>query len=200
MCSCRSLNDDSANRLTTAGGVNYTFDSNGNLLSDGANTYVYDSANRLASVSNQSTVSSYRYNGLGDRLSQDGVNYTLDLNPSTGSGQASGLTQVLSDGTNVYTYGLGRISQQSGSTPEYFLGDALGSVRQLTNNAGEVTFAKSYDPQGYGVVTQASGEGQSLYGYTGEQQSNDIVYLRSRYYNAADGRFQSRDTWGGRIA
>ena len=92
--------------------LTYTFDANGNLLSDGQNTYTYDSANRLSSVSSstsaslstgQSTVSSYQYNGLGDRLSQDGVNYTLDLN--------SGLTQVLADGANVYTYGLGRISQ-----------------------------------------------------------------------------------------
>jgi len=52
----------------------------------------------------------------------------------------------LSDGTTTYTYGLGRISQQSGNTPEYFLGDALGSARQVTNTAGEVTYAKSYDP------------------------------------------------------
>jgi len=27
--------------------------------------------------------------------------------------------------------------------------------------------------------------------------STQLVYLRSRYYNPADGRFQSRDTWGG---
>jgi len=57
---------------------------------------------------------------------------------------------VLSDGTNSYTYGLGRISQQSGNTPEYFLGDALGSVRQLTDQAGAITYSKGYDP--YGVV------------------------------------------------
>ena len=89
---------------------------------------------------------SYTYNGLGDRLSQNGINYTLDLN--------TGLTQVLSDGTTTYTYGLGRISQQSGSTPEYFpstslrtsLGDALGSVRQMTDQAGGITFARTYDP------------------------------------------------------
>ena len=54
------------------------------------------------------------------------TNYTLDFN--------SGLAQVLSDGTNAYTYGLGRISQTS-TTNEYFLSDALGSVRQLINNA-----------------------------------------------------------------
>ncbi|MCJ7434768.1 MAG: hypothetical protein MUO77_14880 [Anaerolineales bacterium] len=80
------------------------------------------------------------------------INYTLDLNPSTSFRAGSGLTQVLSDGTNTYTYGLGRISQTNTST-EYFLNDALGSVRQLTASNGDVTLAKSYDP--YGVVTPA---------------------------------------------
>jgi RHS repeat-associated protein len=166
-------------------GVAYTYDDNGNLLSDGVNTYAYDSANRLTSVNG---TGSYTYNGLGDRLSQNGVNYTLDLN--------SGLTQVLSDGTTSYTYGLGRISQQSGNTPEYFLGDALGSVRQLVNNAGKVTLAKSYDP--YGNVVSSTGSGSSVYAYTGEQQdASGLTYLRARYYNPVDGRFVSKDTWEG---
>ena len=115
---------DHANRLTSVDGVTYVYDNNGNLLNDGVSTYVYDSANRLKSVSNQSSVSSFTYNGLGDRLQQtvNGVttNYTLDLN--------TGLTQVLNDGTNAYVYGLGRIAQVN-TTTEYFLGDALGSVR-----------------------------------------------------------------------
>ncbi|MBI5353100.1 MAG: hypothetical protein HZB50_10720 [Chloroflexi bacterium] len=54
---------DSANRLTSAGGQTYSFDNNGNLLSDGQNTYVYDSANRLTSVNHQSIVTTYQYNG-----------------------------------------------------------------------------------------------------------------------------------------
>ena len=125
-------------------GVNYTFDANGNLLNDGTNTYVYDSANQLVSVSGQSTVTSYTYNGLGDRLSQtvNGMttNYTLDLN--------TGLTQILSDGTTDYLYGNGRIAQVD-STTEYFLADALGSVRQMTDGTGTVTLARTYDPGVY---------------------------------------------------
>jgi YD repeat-containing protein len=84
---------DSANRLTSVDGVAYTFDANGNLLNDGTNTYTYDSANRLISVSNQSAVTSYQYNGLGDRLTQNDVHYTLDLN--------AGLTQVLRIGQSL---------------------------------------------------------------------------------------------------
>jgi len=47
------------------------------------------------------------------------------------------------------TLGLGRISQQQGTTPEYFLGDALGSVRQLTDQSGAITYARAYDPGVY---------------------------------------------------
>jgi len=165
-------------------GVNCTFDANGNLLSDCVNTYTYDSANRLNSVNG---TESYTYNGLGDRLTQNGVHYTLDLN--------SGLTQVLDDGTNTYVYGLGRIAQ-TGTTTEYFLGDALGSVRQLTNSTGTVTLAKSYDP--YGTVTHTNGAAQSAYGFTGEMADvTGLTYLRARYYSPLDGRFMSRDTWEG---
>lgn len=109
------------------------------LLSDGTNAYTYDSANRLVELSNQSSVSNYQYNGLGDRLSQtvDGIttDYSLDLNTSP--------TQVLYDGKN-YTYGLGRIAQTD-TTAEYFLGNALGSFRQMTDQAGATTFSRTYD-------------------------------------------------------
>jgi RHS repeat-associated protein len=175
---------DNANRLTSAGGGNYTWDANGNLLNDGVNAYTYDSFNRLSSVNGTTT---YTYNGLGDRLTQNGVHYTLDLN--------AGLTQVLDDGTNVYTYGLGRISQTDTST-EYFLGDALGSVRQLANAYGEVTLTKHYDP--YGNNLQSLGTAQTDYGFTGETtDANGLIYLRARYYASNTGRFLSRDTWAG---
>jgi hypothetical protein len=48
---------------------------------------------------------------------------------------ASGLTHALSNGTQDYIYGNGRIAQINGTDIEYFLSDALGSVRQLTDAA-----------------------------------------------------------------
>jgi RHS repeat-associated protein len=49
------------------------------------------------------------------------------------------------------------------------------------------------------VVTTTSGTSQTDYGFTGESygDSTQLLYLRARYYIPADGRFQSRDTWGG---
>lgn len=181
---------DDTNRLTSVNGVTYTWDDTGNLLSDGVNTYTYDAVNRLKTMTGPSVAASYAYNGLGDRLQEtvDGqtTNFMMDYN--------TGLTQVLNDGTNNYIYGNGRIAQVSTGT-EYFLGDALGSVRQLADASGAVTYASSYDP--YGVVTTTGGSSRSVYGYTGEYTSNEMVYLRARHYAPGMGRFITRDTWGG---
>ncbi len=106
------------------------------------------------------------------------------------------MTQVLNDGTNNHIYGNGRIAQINTGTA-YFLGDALGSVRQLTNSNGAVTYASTYDP--YGVTTQTYGASQTAYGYTGEYTDSYIKlnYLRSRWYDPASGRFQTKDSWQG---
>jgi YD repeat-containing protein len=127
----------------SVGAQTYTYDNNGNLLSDGVSAYTYDTANRLTTVSQGADTYSFAYNGLGDRLQQTvnavTTNYTLDLN--------AGLTQVLSDGTNSYLYGLGRIGE-FGAAWSYHMPDALGSVRQQTDNAGNVTMAQTYEPFG----------------------------------------------------
>ncbi len=105
----------------------------------------------------------------------------------------TGLTQVLSDGTNTYIYGNERLAQVNTGT-EYFLGDALGSVRQLTNSNGAVTYASAYDP--YGVTTQTHGASQTAYGYTNEYTDSYIklIYLRSRMYDPYLNQFIQPDT------
>lgn len=127
-----------------------------------------------------------------DRVSQtiNGIttNYVLDT--------ALPLTQVLSDGTNTYLYGVDRIAQINGGIPEYFLTDGLGSVRQLVDRNGTVTLAKSYQP--YGTEESSVGNGLSSYGFTGEMSdATGLIYLRSRYYASNAGRFITRDTWDG---
>jgi RHS repeat-associated protein len=180
--------------LTSVDGIIYTWDANGNLLSDGVNTYAYDKANRLKSFTGASLSASYAYNGLGDRMHQtvNGVPQTYLLDT------AGGLTQVLADGTNIYLYGVDRISQQGAAGTEYFLGDALGSVRQLVDASGNVTLAKSYEP--YGEVLLEAGDGTTNYGYTGEwTDATGLLNLRARYYVPWKGRFLTRDTWEGNL-
>ncbi len=138
----------------------------------------------------------FAYNGIGDRMRQvaGGITttYTLDLN--------AGLTQVLADvangATNTYLYGNGRIAQYTGTTPAYFLGDALGSVRQLANASGAVTLARSYEP--FGSVMSSAGTGTTSYAFTGEwQDATNLLHLRARYLSVQTGRFLTRDVWAG---
>ena len=88
-----------------------------------------------AYVIGPSSLVEFDYDGLGDRMRQtvdsNPTNYAIDI--------AAGLTQVLADNENAYLYGLGRIAQQEISVTQYFLGDALGSVRQLVDEDGTVT-------------------------------------------------------------
>ncbi|MGB8646733.1 MAG: RHS repeat-associated core domain-containing protein [Anaerolineae bacterium] len=109
---------------------------------------------------------------------------------------AAGLTQVLSDGTDTYLYGAGRIAQQ-GANVQYFGVDGLGSVRQLYNSSGNVIEDMRYDP--YGNTLAKSGTGSSMYGFAGEQTdgTSGFVYLRARYYDSSTGRFITKDTWAG---
>jgi RHS repeat-associated protein len=103
----------------------------------------------------------------------------------------SSLTQALSDGTDTYLYGVDRIAQVNTDT-QYFLGDALGSVRQLADISGEVVLAQAYDP--YGVTANVSGPAQTSYGFTNEYTSQGLIYLRSRMYNPYLNQFIQRDT------
>ncbi len=182
---------DIANRLTSVNGQAYTWDDNGNLLNDGAQTYTYDQANRLRTVVQGAITTTLAYNGVGDRLSQTvGITTTrYALDP------AAGLTQVLADGTNTYLYGNGRLAQYQ-TAMQYFGADGLGSVRQIYDVSAQVVGSTRYDP--YGSVLAQSGA-TSMFAFTGEQYDagTGLEYLRARYYSAAQGRFVTRDTWEG---
>ena len=188
---------DAANRLTAVNGQAYTWDANGNLLNDGSKDYVYDQANRLTNISANGLAWSATYNGDGARLRQvtNGMptTYTLDL--------AAPLVQVLmmqdASGKTAYLYGVTRIGEQQPSGWAYHLSDALGSVRQLVDDAAQVTLARGYMP--YGEELWSLGDGSSAYGYTGEDWNvtTQLVFLRARYMQPGPGVFLSRDAWEG---
>jgi RHS repeat-associated protein len=114
----------------------------------------------------------------------DPSSYTLDLN--------TGLTQVLADGANKYLYGNGRIGEEQAGGWQYHMPDALGSVRQVTNNDGLVTMLQSYDP--FGKELSGVGRAASAFQFAGEQHDKTgLIYLRRRYYSPDLGIIITRD-------
>jgi RHS repeat-associated protein len=89
-----------------------------------------------------------------------------------------------------------RLAQQNGSRTDYFLPDALGSVRQLATQDGNIGLTQSFDP--FGNPFSAMGPGASSYGYAGEwADATELQFLRARYYSPGQGRFLSHDPFPG---
>ncbi len=102
-----------------------------------------------------------------------------------------------------YTYGLQRISElqtvNNTPTPSFYQYDGRGTVRMLTNSAGQVTDTYEYDA--FGNLLDQTGTTPNVYLYRGEQWDPDLslYYLRARYYNPVTGRFMTQDPYGGEI-
>ena len=111
----------------------------------------------------------------------------------------------------AYAYGLERFEVQAldntrpeSQDPLYYLYDGLGSVAQLTRPNGEVRDHYRYDEFGVPAPgAKLSEDGRNVnhnsFGYTGESwdEEDDLLYLRSRYYQADAGRFLTRDNYDG---
>jgi RHS repeat-associated protein len=173
----------------------YSYDPNGNMTSDGLNSYAYDAANRLKSYTDgtSSAVTNYLYDGVGHRVSQTtGSHTTTYLYDVTGN-QAQLLGQT-TDGleTRYLVGGGGVIGQQQNNTWSYFGYDGLGSVRQLTDASGALRYSANYDP--YGVPFYQAGDMNTSLGFAGEPTDpNGLQFLTARYYNPASGDFLTHD-------
>jgi RHS repeat-associated protein len=102
------------------------------------------------------------------------------------------LSETSNGQTSYYWQGLDTLAQSDGTTPQYFQYDGLGSARQLTDSAGSVSLAQTFDP--YGNPYAKAGTATSNLGFTGQRtDSNGFVFLRTRYYNPSAGRFLNTD-------
>ena len=184
---------DTANQLETAqqGSTTwqYTYDANGSLISDGVKNYTYNSANRLVQVSDQLSVTSLSYNGLGQRLSMDAAGviatYVLDGDRP--------LTATSNNNTTFYLYGLGVIGEKT-TDWNYSLPDGTNTSRQLTDIQGDITLSARYTP--WGDSLELHGTGNFSFGYLGGvlDATTGLIYVgNGQYYDPATGRFLTRD-------
>jgi RHS repeat-associated protein len=179
--------------MATAGSANFSYDANGNLISDGANAYVYDVENRLVGAPGGVVLS---YDPLG-RLAS-----------STGNPQP---TRFLWDGDNLvgeYDYGGGLLRRYAhwvgtdvpllwyeGATlnsPRYLHADQQGSIVMVSDQYGNPSINR-YDEYG---IPQSTNTGR--FAYTGQIRLPEIgmYYYRARIYSPTLGRFMQTDPVG----
>ncbi|MCW0448581.1 hypothetical protein NB706_001415 [Xanthomonas sacchari] len=191
----RSGSFDDNNRQTQADGQTLSYDTNGNLLSDGVRTYVWNARDQLVEIKQgTASIASFGYDPLGRRVSKteggQTISYLYDGLDAVQETQGGTVNPILT--------GLGideRYARNEASGRAYFLSDALGSTRALTNASGSLIQRYDYTP--YGQTSQASAGTTNPYQYTGrELDKSGLLYYRARYYNPAIGRFISEDSYG----
>ena len=116
------------------------------------------------------------------------------------------------DSVRYYTIGDDVLSQANDTeptNPQYLLYDGHGSTRQLLDHTynvdgnGKPVTNDSYNYDGYGVMlgdsSQPADNAQTNLLYCGEQYDSSIdqYYLRARYYDPLNGRFNQMDTFKG---
>ena len=197
------LNDD---RLTSDSISAYGNDAMGNRTSEanttGTTTYNFSVDNILDSFNAPILgTTTYQYDAFGNRVkkTQGGIirRFVLDL--------SGGLSQVLMEQDNIgtikanYIYGLGLIARidSTGSNIQYYHFDAQHNTVALSNQSGLVTDTYTYDP--FGTVLKHTGTTQQPYTFLGQygvqQETPSLYFVRARYYDAANGRFLSKDPY-----
>ena len=209
-------------------GTVFKYDLNGNMVSlkKGGNLtkYVYDSQNRLQSVSvGGLTIATYVYDGDGGRIKKivyrrdlalynDNVNALLfgNLNgtprPATAGNPTVDTTRYVgnvyeTEGTRQTKFiylGSTRVAAGSDGSVFYYHTDHLGGTNVLTDNTGVLRELIEYDPFGQVITHEKYGNDFATiwYYFTGKPLDDEtgLVFLGSRYYNPSLGRFITPDT------
>jgi YD repeat-containing protein len=126
------------NEMTGFNGQKLTYDANGGLLSDGANTYTWDARGHLSAIGGGGTAS-FVYDAFGRRMAKtingtatqflyDGLNPVQELNGASPPAVAANLLT----GVNIDEY----FTRTDSSGTMALLSDALGSTVGLVNSAG----------------------------------------------------------------
>ncbi len=175
-------------------------DANGNTTtktdSTGSTSYTWDFENRLTSVTLPGSGGnvSYRYDPFGRRIykssssatsvfAYDGDNLIEETN-ATGTVVARYAQHFNIDEP---------LAMLRSSTTSYYQADGLGSVTSLSNTAGALAQAYTYDS--YGKQTASSGSLTNSFLFAGREfdAETNLYFYRARYYDPATGRFVSED-------
>jgi RHS repeat-associated protein len=185
--------------LTPSGGtgLTYSYDANGNVLSDGTRNYTWDAENRLLTITEIATghVSTFAYDGLGRRTA---------ITESGGGGTTGYLWcgQTLCSSYNSSGATLDRFlpwGEVDSGTSYYYERDHLGTVVSTTNTSGTTEATLTTDAYGYTLSSSlTSGASAPNFGYAGmfSHSPSGLYLTRNRAYDPFSGRWLSRDPAG----
>jgi RHS repeat-associated protein len=185
---------DAGNRIQSWAGQFFSYDSNGNLASDGLTSYAWNARDQLTALTGGISAS-FSYDAGGRRRSKlmggvnksflfDGANVVQEL--SGGSVTANLVTGLGIDETFTRTDGVGT---------SVLLTDALGSTLELADASATLQTHYTFEPFG-STVTSGAQSANSLQ-FAGRENDGDGLYFnRARFYSQSQQRWISEDPIG----
>lgn len=201
----RGYQANGLNQYNQVAGTAFSHDANGNLTSDGQNTYVYDAENRMVSRSSGSWAN-LRYDPLGRLYEVNGsdtgtTRFQYDGDALVAEYTTSGTMlrrhiHGIAEGDDPQAWFEG--SSLVNSARRYLYPDERGSIVAISDVNGNLTYINAYDE--YGITTYNGNDigTRGRFRYTGQAWLPELgmYYYKARMYSPTLGRFMQTDPIG----
>ena len=196
--------------VTQTGSTTYTYDSNGNMTmrlnsSTGALlNLVYNDENRLTETSDNTSLTTYRYDESGQRIAKtsqtNGETIYVNSNYSVKNNSIES-THIFAGNSRVATKMKVTTTGTTSTTPKelgifYMHADHLGSSSTVTTKAGAFSEHNEYFPHGEVWISESVGDITLPFKFTGKELDVEtgLYYYGARYMDPRLGRWISVDS------
>nr|WP_200985154.1 RHS repeat-associated core domain-containing protein [Rhizobium rhizogenes]QCL10057.1 RHS repeat-associated core domain protein [Rhizobium rhizogenes] len=195
----QTVSFNNLNQIVQLSGQPYSYDADGNQLSDGERTYSWDAENRLVGItyaSQPGKQTQFTYDGLGRRIKIDDTPAGGGTVTSKYIWCGSKLCQARDASYAVVRSYFDEGEYKIGATnlSLYYAVDQIGSVRRVFESTSS---APALDYDAWGVASQEAPVNAN-FTFAGMLQINDLPVLLTRYraYDTNAGRWNSREPLG----
>ncbi len=184
--------------VTSALGVSYDYDDNGNIILSDTDASTYNYKNQMVGMTAGATTTTYAYDHSGERVKYtNGIETTIYPNKYYNIATSTGTTTITSHiflgDTMIAT-----VEKVGTTSPaiHYIHTDHLSGANLSTDYQGLVTEITDFYPYGGQRLEQSyNGNFKEQRKFTGHEYDEDtsLFYMGSRYYDGELGRFKSLD-------
>lgn len=179
--------------VKNANGLNYAYDTSGNMLVRGGASLVYDPENRLIAVAASNQATTFGYDADGHRLWKQGAltnSLQVWINGVYEEKDGKILYHICAGDRPVYTY------SSDNSITEYYIPDHLHSTEITTDSSGNALQHYEYGAYGNSRYVLSATAFPVTRRYTSQyfDEETGLYYFGARYYDPVLGRFVQPDT------
>ena len=174
-----------------------TYDANGNMTSDGTNSYSWDAENRMIKIT-------YPGSGNNSQFVYDAYSRMVSIVEYVGGSISTNKQFVYSDsnkresrdGSGAVLSRFFALGEEIGGSNYLYSKDHLGSVKEVTDVSGVLRSEYVFDP--FGRISNVLSTVFSDFQYAGyyAHEASGLWFTATRAYNASTGRFLNRDPLG----